>query len=647
MLKITDLSLRRGTRLLLENIALDVFPGQRVGLTGANGCGKSSLFSVIAGRLEADQGNVTLPRGALISEVLQETPESSQTAIDYVIDGDKSYRSLELKIAQAELSNDGTALATLHNQMEAIDGFRVSARAGQLLHGLGFTAKEQTQSVNTFSGGWRMRLNLATALMTRADLLLLDEPTNHLDLDAMVWLEQWLASYEGIVLVISHDREFLDRAVTRIAHIENQTIQVYEGNYSLAERQRAEIIEIQQKQHVRQQKQIRHMQSYIDRFRYKASKAKQAQSRIKALERLEIVSPAQQKNAFVFEFETPDHSPHQLIDLKGINAGYQDPVLSKIDFRLSDGERIGLLGRNGAGKTTLMKTLAAELPPLQGSYTGDSKLCIGYFAQHQLELLNPQWSPLDHLAELSQQQNERALRTHLGRFGFSGDSATEPVSIRSGGERARLVLALIVYSKPNLLLLDEPTNHLDIEMRESISLALQSYSGCLVVVAHDRHLLRLVTDELWLIDDGSLRRFEGDIDDYVIWLRQRQKGTNKNLDSQTNKKSKSRKDITAKDDQKPQRSKTTRQEKAKQREKVKPLRDRLNRVEKEIDKAAEIKQRLDQALANPDIYNEANRDQLRELLFDQARNAQLHQELESQWLEASDLLEQANDPSQG
>jgi len=647
MLKITDLSLRRGTRLLLENIALDVFPGQRMGLTGANGCGKSSLFSVIAGRLEADQGNVTLPRGALISEVLQETPESSQTAIDYVIDGDKSFRSLELKIAQAELSSDGTELATLHSQMEAIDGFRVSARAGQLLHGLGFTAKEQTQSVNTFSGGWRMRLNLATALMTRADLLLLDEPTNHLDLDAMVWLEQWLASYEGIVLVISHDREFLDRAVTRIAHIENQTIQVYEGNYSLAERQRAEIIEIQQKQHVRQKKQIRHMQSYIDRFRYKASKAKQAQSRIKALERLEIVSPAQQKNAFVFEFETPDHSPHQLIDLKGINAGYQDPVLSGIDFRLSDGERIGLLGRNGAGKTTLMKTLAAELPPLKGSYTGDSKLCIGYFAQHQLELLNPQWSPLDHLAELSQQQNERALRTHLGRFGFSGDSATEPVSIRSGGERARLVLALIVYSKPNLLLLDEPTNHLDIEMRESISLALQSYSGCLVVVAHDRHLLRLVTDELWLIDNGSLRRFEGDIDDYVIWLRQRQKGANKNLDSQTNKKPKNRTDIDAKIDQKPQRSKTTRQEKAKQREKVKPLHDRLNRVEKEVDKAAEVKRRLDQELANPEIYNEANRDQLRELLFDQARNAQLHQELESQWLEASELLEQADEPSPG
>ncbi len=646
MLKITDLSLRRGTRLLLENVELDVFPGQRLGLTGANGSGKSSLFSVIAGRLEADQGNVSLPRGTLIAEVLQETPESSRTAIDYVINGDKAYRSLETKIAQAELDDNGTELASLHSQMEAIDGFRVSARAGQLLHGLGFTATEQSQSVDTFSGGWRMRLNLATALMTRADLLLLDEPTNHLDLDAMVWLEQWLASYEGIVLVISHDREFLDRAVTRIAHIENHTIQVYEGNYSLAERRRAESIEIQYKQHLRQQKQVRHMRSYIDRFRYKASKAKQAQSRIKALERMEIVSPVQQKNAFVFEFETPDHSPHQLIDLKDINAGYKEPVLSNVKFRLSDGDRIGLLGRNGTGKTTLMKTLAAELPPLQGTYTGDTKLRIGYFAQQQLELLNPQWSPLDHLADLSQNQTERSLRTFLGRFGFSGDAATEPVAVRSGGERARLVLALIVYRKPNLLLLDEPTNHLDIQMRESISFALQSYSGCLVVVAHDRHLLRLVTDELWLIDDGSLRRFEGDLDDYVVWLRQRQKGTGKAIESHADKQSKKGKDIGTKDEPKGRRSKSTRQEKAKQRVKIKPLRDNLNRIEKEIDKATEARLRLDQELANPEIYSEVNKDQLRELLFDQARNAQVHQELESRWLEASELLEQADVPTQ-
>lgn len=646
MLKITDLSLRRGTRLLLENVELDVFPGQRLGLTGANGSGKSSLFSVIAGRLEADQGSVSLPRGTLIAEVLQETPESSRAAIDYVVDGDKSYRSLEIKIAQAELDDNGAELASLHSQMEAIDGFRVSARAGQLLHGLGFTAIEQSQSVDTFSGGWRMRLNLATALMTRADLLLLDEPTNHLDLDAMVWLEQWLASYKGIVLVISHDREFLDRVVTRIAHIENHTIQVYEGNYSLAERRRAESIEIQYKQHLRQQKQVRHMRSYINRFRYKASKAKQAQSRIKALERMEIVSPVQQKNAFVFEFETPDHSPHQLVDLKDINAGYKEPVVSNVKFRLSDGDRIGLLGRNGTGKTTLMKTLAAELPPLQGTYTGDSKLRIGYFAQQQLELLNPQWSPLDHLADLSQNQTERSLRTFLGRFGFSGDAATEPVAIRSGGERARLVLALIVYRKPNLLLLDEPTNHLDIQMRESISFALQSYCGCLVVVAHDRHLLRLVTDELWLIDDGSLRRFEGDLDDYVVWLRRRQKGTGKAIESHANKQNEDRRDIGTKDEQNASRSKSTRQEKAKQRAEAKPLRDNLNRIEKEIDKATEARLRLDQELANPEIYNEANKDQLLELLFDQARNAQLHQELESRWLEASELLEQADFPTQ-
>ena len=645
MLKITDLSLRRGSRLLLENVELDVYPGQRMGLTGANGSGKSSLFAVIAGRLDADQGKVTLPRGTLITEVLQETPNSTCTAIDYVIDGDQSFRSLELKIAQAELDDNGSLLATLHSQMDDIDGFRVSARAGQLLHGLGFTATEQSQSVDTFSGGWRMRLNLARALMTRADLLLLDEPTNHLDLDAMVWLERWLISYEGIVLVISHDREFLDRSVTRIAHIEDRTIQVYEGNYSLAEERRAASIEIQNKQHQRQQKKVRHMRSYIDRFRYKASKAKQAQSRLKALERLEIISPVHQENAFVFEFETPDHSPHQLVDLKGINAGYNEAVLSNVNFRLTDGDRIGLLGRNGAGKTTLMKTLAAELPPLQGAYTGDSKLRIGYFAQQQLELLNPKWSPLDHLTDISHQQTDRSLRSFLGRFGFSGDAATEPVAIRSGGEKARLVLALIVYRKPNLLLLDEPTNHLDIQMRESISSALQSYHGCLIVVAHDRHLLRLVTDELWLIDDGTLRPFDGDLDDYVSWLRHRQKGTGKLIEDQTDGQNIKGKELGLKAEQKTRPSKSTRQERAKQRVKIKPLRDSLDRIEKEIDKATKVQQQLDQQLADPDIYNEANRSQLRELLFDQARNAQLHQELEGRWLEASELLEQADVPA--
>ena len=645
MLKITDLSLRRGSRLLLENVNLDVFPGQRVGLTGANGSGKSSLFAVIADRLEADQGNVALPRHTVITEVLQETPESTRTAIDYVIDGDHAYRSLEQKIASTEVDGDGPLLATLHGQMNDIDGFRVSARAGQLLHGLGFTAQEQRREVNTFSGGWRMRLNLACALMTRAALLLLDEPTNHLDLDDMVWLERWLTSYSGIVLVISHDREFLDRSVTRIAHIEDRTIQVYEGNYSLAEERRAAWIEIQNKQHMRQQKQVHHMQAFVDRFRYKASKARQAQSRLKALERLQIVSPVHEKDAFVFEFETPDDSPHQLIDLRELDAGYDDVVLSNVTFRLSDGDRIGLLGRNGAGKSTLMKTLAAQLPPLQGHYTADPKLRIGYFAQHQLELLNSAWSPLDDLTDISLQGTERSLRSFLGRFGFSGDAATEPVAIRSGGEKARLVLALIIYHKPNLLLLDEPTNHLDIQMRESISLALQSYSGCLVVVAHDRHLLRLVTNDLWLIDNGRLRPFDGDLDDYVKWLRQRQKGTENPGGSSSAGKSTKGKETPIKLKHNIQPTKLSRKERAQQRIKVKPLRDKLLRIEKEIDKANEIQQELDQQLADSEIYSEANRDQLRELLFDQARNAQLQQELEGRWLAASELLEKADVPA--
>ena len=644
MLKITGLSLRRGSRLLLENVNLDVFPGQRMGLTGANGSGKSSLFAVIAGRLETDQGNVTLPRQTAITEVLQEASDSTRTAIDYVIDGDHSYRSLAEKIAQAEVNGDGMLLATLYGQMNDIDGFRVSARAGQLLHGLGFTAKEQSQRVNTFSGGWRMRLNLACALMTRADLLLLDEPTNHLDLDAMVWLERWLVKYSGIVLVISHDREFLDRSVTRIAHIEDRTIQVYQGNYSLAEEQQAASIEIRNKQHLRQQKQVRHMQALVDRFRYKASKARQAQSRLKALDRLQIVLPIHAKNTFSFEFETPDHSPHQLIDLRELDAGYEKAVLSDVTFRLSDGDQIGLLGRNGAGKTTLMKTLAAELRPLQGQYTGDPKLRIGYFAQHQLELLNPTQSPLDHLAGISHQKTERSLRSFLGRFGFSGDSVTEPIAIRSGGEKARLVLALIVYRKPNLLLLDEPTNHLDVHMRESISLALQSYNGCLVVVAHDRHLLRLVTNDLWLIDDGKLRPFDGDLDDYVDWLRHKQKGTEIPNDSLSDEKSIKRKGVTIKPKNNNQPSKFTRQERTQQRLMIKPVRDELDRIEKEIDKASKKQQELDRQLADLAIYKEAHRSQLRELLFDQARNAQLQQELEDRWLAASELLEQADAP---
>ena len=628
MLKLNNLALRRGTRLLLERVNLDVFPGQRLGLTGANGSGKSSLFSVIAGRLEADQGSVTLPRGTLISEVMQETPQSADSAIEYVIDGDQQFRAVERHIRRAEQANDGARLAEWHDNLEQIDGFTVSARAGQLLHGLGFTAKEQHQSVNTFSGGWRMRLNLAQSLMTRADLLLLDEPTNHLDLDAMVWLERWLSAYDGIVLVISHDREFLDRSVSRIAHIEGLTLTVYEGNYSQAESRRAAALEAHRKQHASQQRKIAHMRSFVDRFRYKATKARQAQSRLKALERLETVLPVHERTAFVFEFEPAEQMPHQLMDLERVDAGYDHAILSNVNFRLAEGARIGLLGRNGAGKTTLMKVLASRLEPLAGSSTSAAGIRIGYFAQHQLELLDPERSPLEHLTELAGQGNDRRLRAFLGRFGFGGDAAGEPVGLRSGGEKARLVLALIVYARPNLLLLDEPTNHLDIDMRQSICMALQTYRGCLVVVAHDRHLLRLVANELWVIDEGKLRPFEGDLDDYVGWLRARQRNPEEENVPREEKKTKS--------------SRTVRQDRARQRAQVKPLRDQVAKLEQALSQTEEHQQSLEQKLADPDLYNENNREQLRQLLFEQARNAETHQELEAKWLEAAERLDEAS-----
>ena len=627
MLKISNLALRRGPKLLLDRVNLDVFPGQRVGLTGANGSGKSSLFAVIAGRLEADQGNVTMPRGTLISEVMQETPRSADSAIDYVIDGDAPFRAIECEIERAERADDGALLAELHEKLEQINGFTAKARAGQLLHGLGFTAEEQQQPVDTLSGGWRMRLNLARSLMTQSDLLLLDEPTNHLDLDAMVWLERWLSAYSGMALVISHDREFLDRSIDRVAHIEGLALAVYEGNYSQAESRRAAVLETRRKQHATQQRKIAHMRSFVDRFRYKASKARQAQSRLKALQRLEAVLPVHEQSAFLFEFESAERMPHQLIDLKGVDAGYDHVILSDVNFRLTEGKRIGLLGRNGTGKTTLMKVLASRLEPLAGTRTPATGIRIGYFAQHQLELLDPECSPLEHLTDIAGPGDDRRLRAFLGQFGFGGDAATEPVGLRSGGERARLVLALIVFSRPNLLLLDEPTNHLDVEMRQSVCLALQTYRGCLVVVAHDRHLLRLAADELWIIDEGRLRPFEGDLDDYVAWLRARQKHPEDQAPLQTR--------------ERPKSSRALRQDRARKRARFKPLRDQVAKIERALSRTEDLQRSLEQKLAEPEIYSENNREQLQQLLFEQARNAETRQELEAQWLEAAERLDEA------
>lgn len=452
--------------------------------------------------LSIDAGDFKQPKHWELAWVAQETPALERSALEYVIDGDREYRQLEADLAQAEADNNGTKVAELHGKIETIGGYSIRARAAELLDGLGFSQPQMDWSLTQFSGGWRMRLNLAQALLCRSDLLLLDEPTNHLDLDAVMWLERWLQSYRGTLVVISHDRDFLDPVVNRIIHIENQTLNEYTGNYSSFEKQRAEKLVLQQAMYQKQQKQMSHMQSYIDRFRYKASKARQAQSRIKALERMEKVLPAQFDNPFSFEFREPDALPNPIVMMDQVSAGYGDKrVLDQIKLNLVPGSRIGLLGRNGAGKSTLIKLLSGELQPQAGECTYSQGVKIGYFAQHQLETLHPEETPLQHMMQIAPKHTEQQLRDYLGSFGFQGDKALDKVAPFSGGEKARLVLALLVWQKPNLLLLDEPTNHLDLDMRQALTLALQTFEGAMVIVSHDRYLLKATTDDLYLVHD--------------------------------------------------------------------------------------------------------------------------------------------------
>ncbi len=525
MLGLANISLRRGRKVLLQNVSFQVHAGQRMGVIGANGSGKSSLFAMLLGELEADDGELSQQAGDEIAHVAQESPHGSGSAIDYVIDGDTELRDVQAALAEAESTDDAAALHVLYERMEAIDGFTAEARAARLLHGLGFADRELQQAVDAFSGGWRMRLNLARALMCRSDILLLDEPTNHLDLPAILWLERWLQRYAGILLVISHDRDFLDAICTRIAHIEHQEIRLFTGNYSQFEQQRAEQLAQQQAMYTRQQKDIKHIQSYVDRFRYKASKARQAQSRLKMLERMQTIAPAHVDSPFRFHFFAPKKQPQHLLGLTDAELGYEGAngvVLSQVNLHLSAGDRIGLLGINGAGKSTLVKALARGSTLLAGERVISKDTKIGYFAQHQLELLKPEDSPLDHLRVYAPADREQDHRNYLGRFGFSGERIFEPVAPFSGGEKARLVLALMIRQEPNLLLLDEPTNHLDLEMRQALSVALIEYSGALVVISHDRHLLRSVCDELLIVHDGSVERFTQSIDDYPAWLQARE-----------------------------------------------------------------------------------------------------------------------------
>ena len=523
MITLRKLTLARGGKILLEGIDLTLHASQKIGVVGPNGCGKSSLFALLLGELHQEAGDLELPGRLTVAHVSQEVPSGGQAAIEYVIDGDAPLRALELELAQAHEDDEGERLAALYETFEHAGGYTARSRAASLMHGLGFNAGEQEQAVDAFSGGWRMRLKLARALMCRSDLLLLDEPTNHLDLDAVIWLEQWLRDYPGTLLAISHDRDFLDGTVGHILAIEQRRVKLYTGNYSAFEEQRAMHLSQQQAAFQKQQREIAHLHSYVERFRAKATKARQAQSRIKALARMEIISPAHVDTPFDFRMREPLAGPDPLLVLEDAAAGYGErTVLADIKLSIGAGARIGLLGRNGAGKSTLIKLLAGELSPLQGQLHEGKGLAIGYFAQHQIEVLRPDESPLRHLMRIDPRTREQELRNFLGGFDFRGDMAMAPVAPFSGGEKARLALALLVWQRPNLILLDEPTNHLDLEMRHALTLALQEYEGAIVLVSHDRHLLRTTADSLWLVAEGRVQPFDGDLDDYRDWLRQRE-----------------------------------------------------------------------------------------------------------------------------
>ena len=639
MLNFDQLSLRRGPRELLHDVTCVIHSGQKVGITGANGVGKSSLFALIRDQLHADAGDFTMPAKTVIAHVAQETPAVNKAAIDYVIDGDAQLRDIEERIQLAEQNNDGEQLAHLYSDMEAIHGYTAPTRAAKLMQGLGFaTAQEQTP-VTDFSGGWRMRLNLAQALMCRSDLLLLDEPTNHLDLEAVIWLEDWLRSYPGTLLLISHDRDFLDRITTHIAHIEQCELTLYTGNYSAFEIRRAEKLANQQANYEKQQREIKHMQSFVDRFRAKATKARQAQSRLKALERMEVISQAHVDSPFHFEFKQPLKLPDTLLQLNRVNIGYSDtPILTNVKLSISQGDRIGLMGYNGAGKSTLIKLLASELTPQSGECKPAKDLNVGYFAQHQLEQLDSEATPLLHLQRIDPKATEQSLRNFLGGFGFNNDMAISNVAPFSGGEKARLVLAMIVYQKPNLLLLDEPTNHLDLEMRHALSVALQEFVGAMVIVSHDRHMLRTVTDSLLLVADGKVVPFDGDLDDYRQWVKDQSKLVYDTDDDDTNETNLSSSATSNTVNKKQQR-----QQSAKQRKQLQPLKNKIKKLEKQMEKLSSEKENIESQLADNSLYDEGNKEQLKQVLATQSDNNQTLQEVEEQWLMASEEVESLQD----
>jgi len=642
MIVLSDVTLRRGSQKLLSDVSISIHPGYKVGLTGANGTGKSSLFAMLRGELGQDEGELSIPPNWVMAHVAQETPSSKVTALAYVLEGDQEFVALHEKLETAE----GEHLGSLHAQLDAIDGYTTESRAATLLHGLGFSQEQINNPVDSFSGGWRMRLNLAQALMCRSDLLLLDEPTNHLDLDAVIWLQDWLIKYAGTLILISHDREFLDAVVKHIAHIEHAKLTLYTGNYSAFEKIRAERLAQQQSAFEKQQRERAHMQKYVDRFRAQATKAKQAQSRLKALERMEEISAAAIDSPFSFRFFEPEKLPERLLNVIDASIGYGDTtIVSKVKLQLMPAQRIGLIGPNGAGKSTLIKFLAGEIEAQTGESWQAQDLKIGYFAQHQLEQLDLDLSALEQLRALDDSINsnnkarEQGLRNYLGSFGFQGSRVDEPVKPFSGGEKARLVLALLVYQKPNLLLLDEPTNHLDLQMRHALSVALQGFAGAMVIVSHDRHLLKTVTDELVIVHDRKAEEFKGDLDDYAIFIKEsiKQVGTtpllaNTLTSNEIAKESSANKELSKKEQ---------RQKDAERRKQLQPLSGKLKKLEKQLDELTGQNDKLEKSLSDPDIYLEQNKEKLKKILLAKSESDKALQGIEADWMDVSEEYETA------
>ena len=630
MIQFKNLTLTRGVKVLVEGASFQLHPGHKVGLTGANGAGKSSLFAMLRGELHPEHGDLEMPPNWVIAHVAQETPALSQAAIEFTLDGDVELRSIETALVEAEAKHEGERIGELHARFSEIGGYSARARAAELLDGLGFKNADLSRPVSDFSGGWRVRLNLARALMCRSDLLLLDEPTNHLDLDAVIWLETWLKEYRGTLVLISHDRDFLDAIVNHIAHIEQQRLTLYKGGYSDFERQRAERLAQQQSMYERQQRNVAHLQSYIERFRAKATKARQAQSRIKALERMEMISAAHIDTPFDFSFREMQNVPDPLLVLDDVSVGYGDTtILSNIELALRPGERLGLLGRNGAGKSTLIKLLASELAMKSGKRVEGKDLKIGYFAQHQLEQLRLDESPLEHMQKLDPETREQEHRNYLGGFDFKGDMANSPCGPFSGGEKSRLALALLIWTRPNLLLLDEPTNHLDLEMRHALTVALQEYQGGVVIVSHDRAMLRATCDKFMLVAHGKAEVFDGDLDDYKDWLNAQKLADKQGLESSKEVPVSANKVDRA-------QSKADRQARIAER---RPLLKESEQIETNMARWEQDKSAIDHKLADPDLYAQSDKSVLKDLLKRQAELMQQLETAEMRWLELQEMLE--------